>query len=788
MRNNALNVCAAVLASGYAAGRLCPSLMPTSSGPEGALLMLAAVLLIGAILSILVLIALPIQKIRTRWLFGMLMTLSLATGWMADEPARRMKRNLECASASHVVLIGHLDNHRSSWVIQMSGRGHTASTLRLVLPGALADERLHAGDRVIIAGTTQPISPPSNPGSFNQMSWMIQMGWAATVKATHIRIRHDHEPNSRARLRAALSHRLDQLFPAGNVGALVKAMVLADRTTLDEDLKGSFRQSGLMHLLAVSGLHFGCVLFLVWLLAGSIVRRLPLRQRSRLFISSGLVVLFAGGFATLAGWSPSVIRAFLMLTIGLLCRMSGRRGWIERSLLISAFIVMLLFPLLWRSVGTQLSFAAVTGISLSLRFAHAHPRLVSSPLMSATLISTGAFMGTLPVLLWHMGWVPLVALLVSPPAVALTSAALLMAVVSLLLPVGGAVVAEVARPLFSAVIHLAEWATALNMPSLRAIHTLDAAAVWVLLFGFSALTLPGTRKFTRTAVTLILISFATLVWLRPGSHDVIMLDVGQGDALIVDQNYVFTNRTKRPLIVDTGASTRAGDVTGAALQKRGQEAVDVLLSHGDLDHTGGLEGLAERIEVKHVWTPWRSTSSELSEQSRLMRGQRMNLHASVRGYVLHPSSPGRDNHHSLVILLLEGKNGILLTGDIDERAEERVVKDFGPLFDRLSARVLKVAHHGSATSTGRQLMNRFRPDVALISAGANNRFGHPDDVVVKRLEASGAIVLSTADHGAIRLSNLGGRIRLHGHGTGRWRHIPVEPRSQSGSMLHEDGD
>ncbi len=568
-----------------------------------------------------------------------------------------------------------------------------------------------------------------------------------------------------------VSHRIHRLFPDSTVASVVSAMTIGDRSALSEELERAFRLSGLTHLLAISGLHFGCIVLLIWLLAGTVIHRLPGSPHVRSASISLLVLLVGWAFANLVGWTPSVQRAFIMLCVSLACRVSGRTGWVARSLLIAGLLITAFQPRQWLSVGTQLSFSAVAGISVALQALRSTNKQLPS-WMGAVFVSSAAFVATAPVLLFHIGWVPLIGLLISPLAVALTSVSLTAAVVALLMPVGGHGLAALASLGIDSVIALAHWGADVSAPILVARDGWDLSAVTAMVIVFTVLTAPerygSLTRFPRLLSIVLLSGFAVFTMLRPGPLSVTFLDVGQGDAIIVQAPGAL------PLIIDTGPGARAGRALIDALQSRAHFSANLLVTHDDRDHTGGWAALMDGLDIRTTWIAWEASGQQArySGIHTLGMGDRIDLPSHLRAWVLHPARPGSDNADSMVIFLVHGRVGFLLTGDIDAEAERAIVDRFEPLFRSVDTIVLKAAHHGSNTSTSQVLIDTLDPELAIISAGQDNAFGHPHQEILDRLNHADVRIAGTARLGSLRVQTDGSTSRLQRFENGRWRAIP----------------
>jgi competence protein ComEC len=252
-----------------------------------------------------------------------------------------------------------------------------------------------------------------------------------------------------------------------------------------------------------------------------------------------------------------------------------------------------------------------------------------------------------------------------------------------------------------------------------------------------------------------------------------MFDVGQGESILLQTS------GDRRLLIDAGGAPFGGSfevgarVLAPTLWARGIRSLDALLiTHGDPDHIGGaLDVLADfrpRQLAMGVTVPNHRPTQDVSDEAARLsvpvtfrrRGE-ATTEGDVRIGVLHPPPPDWErrrvrNDDSVVLEIVYGDVAILLTGDISAEVE----RDILPRLTRAPTRVLKVAHHGSRTSSSSELLSAWRPQIALISAGRGNTFGHPAPEVLTRLAAIGATVLRTDLHGQITVETDGREIRV----------------------------
>ena len=669
----------------------------------------------------------------------------------------------------YVVVAGMVRQAGASMWVESS---RTGSRYLLRIPQELATHRIHEYDRVLVRGTLR--SPPhvTNPGGFNERAWMMSEGLIGLLEVSRIRIHHDSSSrevmNSSNRVRRWIKTRARDRFKNPGVRALVVAMTTGDRSELTNEVTQTFRYSGLSHLLAISGLHFGIILSLVWVLFGSIIERFGASAKVRKAGLSLLVVLAGAGFATVASWSPSVTRSFIMVTIVCVGLATNRVGWLARSLLVTAVLVTIWDPKSWLSLGTQLSFSAVAGITLCLRLRKNHlgSTLVRGPFASAFLVSLGAYLATAPVLLARIGWIPLVGLLINPLAIGLTSIGLASAVVSFVMPVGGHVLAVVAAYSLQLVLEGATWLAQQDVWLIR-FSSMRMALITLLPLGMAWTSRRGVRSYHR--LILLLMGITMSVWTMTPSLrlEAQWLNVGQGDALLLNVPGGI------PLVVDTGRGRFAGRVVAQAVDRLGASKVDVVLTHGDMDHAGGLASLEEHVTVRRLMAAWTIPAAHSS--GTLRAGTLLDLPASMRGYVLHPSQPGKTNQDSVVLLLVLGRQGILLTGDIHADQERWIMAHYGPLLDAVDIVVFSAPHHGSKTSSSEQFIDRIKACFVVVSAGLDNSFGHPHSQVVQRYQSRGIRLLKTSHDGAIRAALKRSSFSVATHEKGIWKGVDACP-------------
>lgn len=614
------------------------------------------------------------------------------------------------------------------------------------------------GQRVTVEGNSYMPSHPRNPGGFDQAMWMAQNG-------AHVRLYATSAPKVVQQagfdvrglalaINARLGAYLDTLY--GDTSPVIRAMLLGDQRVMPDEWSQWMRDSGIAHLLAVSGLHVG-----IWfLLIEWVARRLPLSPKARF----GLLLLLLASYALISGLKPSVLRASLMLLSLQGARLSRQKADPLTNLSLAALLILLVRPLDLFGASFQLSVCAVLGIALLGPVLEKKMTKGPAWLAGGLQITVAAQLGIqVPAARWFDT--------VSLPGVALNLIAVPLA--GLLIPVAalGAALSKIWMPLGWLLVHAARGMTLslLVLSRLAAavplgVFRVGAFAWWTVLAYFACLLLCSNavvwRWRARGAAMMLAVVLACGMGYLYGSFQVryVQLDVGQALAGVLHvggKTYVY----------DTGEEN--SDLTEYLLYT-GCAVEGLFLSHPHSDHVGGMtELLLSGIPVKTVYVPVRADAfgaepfyaSRLemavargAEVVKVSAGDVLSL-GGVTALVIAPEAEitrGSDpNDRSIVLRLEIGGRSLLLMGDADGAAE--------PL--GVDTDVLQVAHHGSGNAARPAFLADAAPDIALISVG-KNIYGHPNADTIARLEAAGAAVYSTQQSGAITLYFMPSGIRV----------------------------
>lgn len=616
----------------------------------------------------------------------------------------------------------------------------------VTLPAAL--EPPQRGTRLRVRGWLRRSRPPANGPRATSPPWRIRV---ASLRLVALEAPAPAGSRLVGRFRGAMRRHLNAAEARHAGAALIEALALGDAGALPERWRSGLRRAGLAHVTAVSGLHIGMVTMVAWVLGGW----LPRGARIAL---SALATL---GYLALVGPRPSALRAAAM-ALALLAALAVRRPPSPFDHLTMVVVV----AVVWRveslaDLGFGLSVAATASLlvlapRLSARWTWL-PSWFRGPLTAAAAAQWGTLLLAVPTFALVHPLTPLLDLIAVP----------WLAVV-LVVAGGWLVVTVLAGPAAAEVLLLAADLLTLPLASLANIPTGPWLGVPISPHRGVALAIAvvalGALWFPRSVGTVLVIG--SLIGRGPiprppiQEAEVRVLDVGQGDAILLRHG-------ARTVLVD-GGGWRRGDLGARvllpALAWAGVTRLDVAVSsHADEDHCRGLAQVADYLPVGEVWTslpkPQDPCSRALLDRAGgRWRGLRPGTLIEIGAWkieAMHPDADfaGADNDRSLVLMAEAFGRRLLLTGDIGTEVERRLVASRPDS----SADVLKVAHHGSRSSTSAAWLAQVRPRWALVSAGHANPYGHPTSEVLSRLRRSGARVLRTDRGGAIVL-----RFRQHG--------------------------
>ncbi len=671
-------------------------------------------------------------------------------------------------------------------------------------------QEYHYGDMLKVIG--KPETPPQLD-DFDYKGYLARQGIYSVIDFPRIEILDTgkgFKPLSWIySLRNRLSQSLSLALPEPQA-SLAQGILLGLRGNIPYSLQEAFSRTGTAHLLAISGLHLSIIIgiFLsaaIWLFG----------RRYSIYIWLAFLAIWL--YALVTGMRPPVVRGAVMGSMFLLAEYLGRQRSASTALAFAAAVMIGIEPQVLWDASFQMSFLAMAGLILLSPYFQAWARrgvavTIGREGTAASLcnfvadsfaVTLAAILATWPVIAHYFDVVSFVGLpatffaLLALPGIIITSA--LVAGVGLLAPFLAQALGWIAWLFLSYLIFIVQAFDALPFSSveLGGIHIWQIWLYYALLataitainyrtqladflsqaaskISYSASkTVEHASKLPKKWVISPLLIVTILVWVAvlnmpDDKLHVSILDVGQGDAILIQ------TPSHQDILIDGGPSPQAISLELGKRLPFWDRTVDlVVLTQPQADHIAGLVEVLQKYKVPQVIEPeitysssiyqhWRSLVDDKEIEHKIARaGQEVKLGNGIKLEIVHPPSPllqGTSDdidNNSLVLRLSWKEVSFLLTADIGQEAEWYLIAQRA----NLKSTVLKVAHHGSRTSTSSEFLAVVDPEAAIISVGAKNRFGLPHTEVVNRLtEQLGGRVYLTSTHGTIEFITDGDRL------------------------------
>lgn len=636
------------------------------------------------------------------------------------------------------------------------------------------------GQYIRVSGTISFFQNAPNPGNFNQRFYYRKQGITGALKQA--RLEEIRAFTGKAGWKYRLLEWMSDIrektaeqilaYLGEEKGGVLCSMMLGDRAYMDEEVRENYQKSGIGHLLAISGLHVSFVGMGIY----EILRHASFTRTFAAGGSCAVLILYA----VLTGGSISAVRAAVMFLIRMGAEVTGREydGLTAAG---TAMLLMLSFnPLQLFDAGFLLSFGAVLGVYLILPFWQTEGE---AKWKRTIKMSLSVQLAVLPIMLYYYYEISPYSIFWNLLAVPLAGIVLACGFAGILTGTvvsGGLWPARISYGISGLILGIYEEGSRimLEIPGARWVAgrpgTVQILAYYMVLAVMLACFRFGKKKAAYTGIlaAVLLMGFPHG---RAGELEIYMMNVGQGDAF-------FLRGPKGGTYLIDGGSSTVSDVgkyrIEPFLKSEGVGKLDyVWVSHGDIDHLGGIEEMLKRqkygIRIERIVLPgerfwdeklyeFAQTATEYGakvytvEAGQILREGEMELFCIWPGDEKEKEEmPEPGNEASMVLALRYRRFDMLFTGDLENDAEDTVSARIGELQEqkKLSDRfeVLKVGHHGSRNATSERLLEITRPDAAWVSAGEKNRYGHPHEEVLERLANWGVSLYNTKDGHAVKL-------------------------------------
>lgn len=527
-------------------------------------------------------------------------------------------------------------------------------------------------------------------------------------------------------------------------GNLLLAILLGDKDKLSEDIQESFKTSNLSHMLAVSGAHVSYIILgLTYVLQNSIIGK-----------KNGKIVciFFLLVFMAITNFTPSVTRACIMAVLTLFSGIIYRKSDVYTNISVAALITLIFNPYSLLDLGFQLSYGGTIGIIIFIKRIQEKKSnsKVINYIKQMALVSIYANIIIIPIMMYHFNTVSFTFIIsnimASPILGIIVITGFLFIIASITVKPLTRLIAIFIKPILSILIKISQICSKLLFSNILVVtpYMFNVISYYaIILYCIKSKKNNKCKIIICLLIVLILINF--IIYIFPQKLRIFFIDVGQGDSTLI------ITPDKKTVLIDGGGSDSfdVGEkvLLPYLLDRRILKIDYVLISHFDTDHCGGILTIMEKVKVKNIIISEQAEHSENYERfKKLMIHKKIRLIEVKKGdkikigrysefKILFPTSrllsENPLNNNSIVAQFNYNNFKMLFTGDIEKLAEQQILKTEKA---EIRADILKVAHHGSKTSSIPEFIKAVRPKIALIGVGKNNTFGHPNQQTIKNLE------------------------------------------------------
>lgn len=641
---------------------------------------------------------------------------------------------------------------------------------------------LKYGDKLQISGEYQEPNKARNYKGFDYKNYLKTNKIYGIIRVdsyANITIKHQKNLSNFKllihKIREKLKQNIQELLTKETY-ALGIGILIGDNSRINEKIVEDFKNSNLSHMLAVSGAHINYVVLTVSILFT--------KKRAGIKAQRVVTIMMMLFFMELTQMTSSVVRAGISCIIYMLASLLYRKADVINAMAISTLLILLNNPFKLFDIGFQLSYAGTLGIILFCK-------LINIPLKNKLLkylkdsiiISISANIFIIPIMMYQFNTISLTFILSNLLAGPLLGISIILEIIVLLISFMSiniaAIPAKVLNILLILIINIANWFSNIEISK---IYVITPQIISIVAYYLICAAIILKKKNRKIIVIIMLTVLIINLFPTPKKLRINFIDVGQGDSTLI------RTETNKVILIDSGGSTASSsfDVGNKVLlpyllDRRIKKIDFIIVSHFDADHCQAFETVIDNINVRKVVVCKQSmiTQEYLNIINKckkknikiivVERGDKLKIDKRTEFEILHPGERFLDDgkgglNANAIVCKMNYKlnNGkifsILFTGDIEVEAEKELEQVYGK---KLKADILKVAHHGSKTSSREEFIKLVSPKIALIGVGENNKFGHPADITLERLEKENVKVYRTDQMGEVSITiNKNGEIKV----------------------------
>lgn len=683
------------------------------------------------------------------------------------------------------------------------------------------DIELKYGDKIAFLGTYTRPEKQRNYKGFDYSQYIKQLKVYGTIRCEEIKFIKNNQGNGIFKISNQILERIvlrTKRVLNEETASILLGLILGNKTDIDEQTQDDFRNASMSHILAISGMHVAYVL-----LGINFIFKKLFGKRNTEIISIFILIFYM--FIT--NFSPSIVRAGIMGIILIFSKLIYRKNDIYNTISISLFLILIYNPFLIQNLGLLLSYGGVIGIVIFNKYIlnilkninvknkiykyKIRPKIgrYIDKIKEIISVSISVQLFILPLIISSLNTFNPYFLISNLILSFVIGPVVILGFIFIILILINSSIAEIFSPLIQIGITILKLISNIGKLPFSKIYvatpTIFLISIYYLflfvlflcyniysiknpsktqirvknLIALMKINLRKNGKKVRLIIIIIILSFS-VIYCIPKKLKIHFIDVGQGDSSLI-----ITPQRKTILIDGGGSSNSDFDVGKSTLipyiLDRGFTSIDiVIISHFDQDHVGAIFTLLQELRVGRVYISKQAENSEnyekflkiISEKNikvyEVMAGNKIHVEKNLYLDILWPTenliSTNALNNNAMVFNLHYKKFSMLFTGDIEEASEKEILKLYSKNKDLLKANILKVAHHGSKTSSTSEFINVVNPKIAVIGVGNNNKFGHPNENVLERLKQLGCKVFRT---------DLGGEISIEVNRSSKYRTISI---------------
>ena len=683
------------------------------------------------------------------------------------------------------------------------------------------DIELNYGDKIAFSGTYTRPEKQRNYKGFDYSQYIKQLKVYGTIRCEEIKFIKNNQGNGIFKISNQILERIvskTKKVLNEETASILLGLILGNKTDIDEQTQDDFRNASMSHILAISGMHVAYVLLGI----NFIFKKLFGKKNTE--IISIFILIF---YMFITNFSPSIVRAGIMGIILIFSKLIYRKNDIYNTISISLFLILIYNPFLIQNLGLLLSYGGVIGIVIFNKHIlnilkninvknkiykyKIRPKICRylDKIKEIISVSISVQLFILPLIISSLNTFNPYFLISNLILSFVIGPVVILGFIFIILILINISIAEIFSPLIQIGITILKLISNIGKLPFSKIYvatpTIFLISIYYLflfvlflcyniysiknpsktqirvknLIALMKINLRKNGKKVRLIIIIIILSFS-VIYCIPKKLKIHFIDVGQGDSSLI-----ITPQRKTILIDGGGSSNSDFDVGKSTLipyiLDRGFTSIDiVIISHFDQDHVGAILTLLQELRVGRVYISKQAENSEnyekflkiISEKNikvyEVMAGNKIHIEKNLYLDILWPTenliSTNALNNNAMVFNLHYKKFSMLFTGDIEETSEKEILKLYSKNKDLLKANILKVAHHGSKTSSTSEFINVVNPKIAVIGVGNNNKFGHPNENVLERLKQLGCKVFRT---------DLGGEISIEVNRSSKYRTISI---------------